>query len=208
MAEIERAWSVTDIYEAKFDELEFDGDWLRAIGKPERTGSWIIMGLTKSGKTTLSMMLAKYLTTFGRVYYNSIEEGKSKSIQEAYKRVGMIDAAGKMIMKKESYEKMITRLKRHKSPEFVFIDTVQFMEMKFREYKELKEMFPSKIFIYVSHMQGKQPDGITALKIMRDANVIVRVEGRRAFFVTRYEGEGYIDIDTEYAVKYWLDKGK
>lgn len=203
-----RAWSVADVYAAKFDELDFDGDWLMAIGKPERTGAWIVYGPPKNGKTTFSMMLAKYLSQFGRVYYNSVEEGLSKSITMAYERVGMIEVGGKVILEQESYEEMFFRLKKHKSPDIVFVDSVQFMEMKFKEYKELKASFPSKIFVFVSHINGRYPEGTVAMKIYRDANVVCRVEGRRAFIESRYEGDGFIDIDADYANTYWQGQGK
>ena len=45
---IERAWSPTDIERAKFKELEFEGEWLKEIGKPEVTGRWVIIGPPKN----------------------------------------------------------------------------------------------------------------------------------------------------------------
>lgn len=176
---IERAWSPTDIERAKFKELEFEGEWLEEIGKPEVTGSWVIMGPPKNGKTSFAMMVAKYMTTFGRVYYNSIEEGFSKTIQLAFKRVDMSSTKKKLILAQEGFEQMYARLSRHKSPDIIIIDSLQFMELQFDEYKKLKEDFPNKIFIYISHVDGRKPDGKTAQRIWRDANVIARVEGRR-----------------------------
>lgn len=205
---IERAWSPTDVERAKFNELDFEGEWLEAIGKPERTGTWIIKGPSKNGKTSFAMMLAKYLTNFGRVYYNSIEEGLSKSIKMAYNRVNMFEVNGKIILYKEDIKDMDKRLSRHKSPDFIFVDTIQFASMTIKEYKELKKKYPNKIFIYVSHVKGSLPDGRAAEFIMKDSNVIAHVEGRRAFFTTRYEGNGIIDIDAEYANNYWQGQSK
>lgn len=207
---IERAWSPTDVERAKFNELEFDGEWLDEIGKPEMTGSWIIMGPPKNGKTSYAMMVAKYMTNFGRVCYNSIEEGLSKTIQLAFDRVDMSEVKGKLILVQEEFEKLHYRLKRHKSPDIVIIDSLQFMEMKFSEYKKLKEDFPNKIFIFISHVQGRTPEGRTAQRVMRDANVIVRVEGRRAFIESRFEpkGKGYMDVDANFAYKYWEGQTK
>ena len=207
---IERAWSPTDIERAKFKELEFEGEWLEEIGKPEVTGSWVIMGPPKNGKTSFAMMVAKYMTNFGRVYYNSIEEGFSKTIQLAFKRVDMSSTKKKLILAQECFEQMYARLSRHKSPDIIIIDSLQFMELQFDEYKKLKEDFPNKIFIYISHVDGRKPDGKTAQRIWRDANVIARVEGRRAFIESRFEpqGKGYIDIDAEYANRFWQGQSK
>lgn len=205
---VRRAFSVTEVLNAKFNELDFDSEWLKAIGRPEKTGTWIISGPTKNGKTTFCMMLAKYLTKFDRVYYNSVEEGLSKSMQTAYKRVGMKEVKGKVLMEKESLEEMEARLEAHKSPGFVFVDSIQFLNIKQDEYKALKEKFKNKIIIYISHVKGRQMDGEVAQFIMRDANVVIRVEGRRAFIETRYEGDGYIDVHKEYADRYWLGQSK
>lgn len=199
----ERAWSANNVYDAKFNELDFTGEWLDAIGRPECTGTWFIKGPSKNGKTSFSMMMAKYLTDFGRVYYNSIEEGLSKSIKMAYERVNMLEVGGKIILANEGIKEMGERLKRQKSPRFAFLDTVQFAGMTIKEYKDLKKKNPDKVIIYVSHIKGGQPDGRTAEFIMKDSNVIAHVEGRRAFFTTRYEGNGTIDIDPDYANQYW-----
>ncbi|MDR1370918.1 MAG: AAA family ATPase [Dysgonamonadaceae bacterium] len=199
-----RAYSVKNVLDAKFETLDFEGKWKDAIGCPELAGSWIIYGPPKNGKTSFAMMMAKYMTKFGRVFYNSIEEGLSKSTQMAYERVGMIEVSGKIILKNETIDEMTERLNRHKSPDIVFFDSIQFAELKFSDYKRMKTVFPNKLFVYVSHVEGKQPEGQTARKIWKDANVSFRVEGFRAFPTGRYGGGQYINISDEKAMKYWI----
>lgn len=201
-----RAYSVKNVLDAKFETLPFNGIWEDAIGCPELTGSWIIYGHPKSGKTSFAMMLAKYLTNFARVFYNSIEEGLSLSIQCAYQRVDMNEVSGKIILDKEQIADVIERLKKNKSPRIIFIDSVQFADLKFSEYKKLKSMFPDKLFVYISHIEGKQPEGVTARRIWRDSNVSIYVEGFRAFPVGRYGGGEHIDIYEEAAIEYWVKK--
>lgn len=199
-----RAYSVANVYDAKFRILEFDGIWRDAVGCPELTGSWFIYGPTKNGKTSLAMMLAKYLTKFKRVGYNSVEEGLSLSIRESMKRVSMKEVGTKFILiEKETVPELIERLAKHKSPDVVFLDSVQFMELKFSEYKRLKAQFPHKLFVYVSHIEGKQPEGSTAKRIWRDSNVVFRVEGFKAFPVGRYGGGETICISDKLADEYW-----
>lgn len=199
-----RAYSVTNVLDAKFNTLEFHGKWRDAIGCPELTGSWFILGLPKNGKTSFAMMLAKYLTGFKRVAYDSVEEGLSLSISEALRRVKMEDVKTKFILiDKESVDELIARLDKHKSPDIIFIDSVQFMDLKFSEYKRLKSRFPKKLFVYISHIDGKQPDGATAKRIWRDANVIFRIEGFKAFPTGRYGGGEPITISEKLADAYW-----
>lgn len=201
-----RALSVDNVLNAKFNTLKFDGIWYEAIGNPELSGSWFIKAPTKHGKTSLAMQLAKYLTKFGRVGYNSVEEGVSLSIQEAYNRVNMKEVAPKvLLLDKETVPELIVRLDKPKSPQIVFIDTVQFWDLKFSEYKELKSRYPHKLFIYISHQDGRNPDGHVAKRIWRDANVIFEVEGFKAFVTGRYGGnpDAEIIINEERAARYW-----
>jgi hypothetical protein len=199
-----RARSINEILNEKFRAVELEGIWKDAIGSPELLGTWFVYGDTKQGKTTLSMMLAKYLSGFGRVFYNAIEEGVSLSVQNAYKRVGMHEAKGSVALEKETIEEMIKRLQRLKSPNIVFVDSVQFADMKFADYKKIKQMFPSKLFIYISHVNNKKPDGAAARGIWRDASVVFRVEGFKAFPISRFGGDNKeIIINQQLADVYW-----
>lgn len=201
---MKRAYSISNVYDAKFKTLDFTDEWLRAIGRPELTGSWIIYGPPKNGKTTFAMMLAKYMTRFGRVAYDSIEEGLSLSIQMAMDRVDLREVGGSMVLIEEGIGELEERLRLHKSYDIVVVDSIQFADLQFSEYKRLKKRFPNKLFIYVSHIEGRQPEGLTAKRIWRDANVAIRVEGHRAFPQGRYGGDGYIDIWEERAAQYWI----
>lgn len=199
-----KAYSIHNVLDTKFNTLDFDGEWLAAIGKPEPTGSWIIYGAPKNGKTTFAMMLAKYISQFRRVAYNSVEEGLSLTIQMAMERTGMLEAGGRVVLlDKEGIDELIARLDKHKSPDVVIVDSVQFMDLRWEEYKMLKQRYPNKLFIYISHVDGKQPEGNTARRIWRDANVAFRIEGFRAFPVGRYGGGEYINISEEKANEYF-----
>lgn len=206
---MKRAYSIQNISDAKFKTIELDGEWSDAIGTPELTGSWFIYGAPKNGKTTFALQLSKYLTKFGRVAYNSIEEGLSLTMQMAMERVRMSEIGSRLILlEKEDTNELMARLRRHKSPDIIVIDSVQFMELKWTEYKKLKETFPNKLFIYISHIEGKQPEGNVAKRIWRDANVYFKIEGFRAFPVSRYGGGEYIDVCREKANAYWGFEGK
>lgn len=203
-----RAISTSNVHTAKFTTLPFDGEFFAAVGEPERTGTHIILGPSKNGKTTFAMMYAKYLCRFERVAYDSIEEGLSLTIQMAMDRVNMWEVGSKLILyDKIEIEDLMDALDKHKSPNIVFIDSIQFADMTFKQYKMLKRRYPNKLFVYISHMEGNNPQGKCAQRIYKDAGVIWRVEGFRALPTTRYQASGVtgesIDIWKEGADKYW-----
>lgn len=201
---MKRAYSIRNVLDARFKVMSFDGEWLDAVGQPELGGTWMIYGAPKNGKTSLAMKLARYLTKFCRVAYDSVEEGLSLSIQNCVERTFDGEANQRfLLLNKESVEELTERLSRRVSPDAVVIDSVQFLGLRWDEYKQLVERFPHKLFVFVSHVDGNQPEGRVAKKIWRDADVYIRVEGFRGFPVGRYMGGKPIDVDQEQAARYW-----
>jgi hypothetical protein len=205
--ELSKAISVKELYDTKYKELAFEGEWEEHMGRPEHTGSIFVWGRSGHRKTTYVAMFAKYLTNFGRVAYDSLEEGKSKSMREAFKRARMEEVAGKIILlNKEPIAQLRERLMKHKAPNIVVIDSVQVARMKYEDYRNLIDHFPKVLFILVSKAKGKEPRGNAAEEMRYDSNVTVYVEGGRAFIdKSRYGGGKYIDVDPEKAAKYWAE---
>lgn len=199
-----RVWDAKNVLDCEFDGMSFDGKWKEVFGQPERAHSWIIFGQSSSGKTTFNMQLAKYLSQFEKVLYNSLEEGLSASIKSAYKRAG-ITRKDRIMLVQEDTESLITRLKKHKSPNIVFIDSIRYTKMKWSDYQDFCARFPNKLFIWVSHAKGKEPKGALAEDIRYDAFVKIYVEGYRAFVSSRFNsgGDSTMDIWEEGAAKYW-----
>lgn len=201
---MKRAYSIRNVMDAKFETLDFDGEWLAAVGRPQVGGSWMIYGAPKNGKTSLAMKLARYLTRWCRVAYDSVEEGLSLSLQSCVARTfGGEGGKRFLLLDKEGAGELTERLAKRCSPDVVVIDSVQFMGLRWEEYMGLKERFPHKLFIYVSHVEGSQPEGRVARKIWRDSDVYIRVEGFRGFPVSRYMGGAPVDVDAEMAERYW-----
>lgn len=199
-----RAISIAELYTMRHHSMPFDGAWADALGMPERTGSWIIWGNSANGKTRFAVKLCKYLAQFGRVAYNSIEEGASLSLKRAFMDEGMDDVRRNVILlDKEPISELVERLKRHKSPDIVFIDSIQHAGLSYREYVELKDSFRKKLFVLVSHADGKHPEGRVAKSIRYDAFIKIWVEGFRAFPQGRYGGGDPFTIWPEKAAIYW-----
>lgn len=185
-----RMATVREIMGMKFRPVGFDGEMLELFGDPELTGCWIIWGESTNGKTSCALKIAKYLTRFGRVAYDSIEEGISLSLKKAIEREGMLECDGRFFaLDKESIADLENRLMKRKSPDIIFIDSVQYSGLNKLTAKALIGKFPKKLFIFISHASGRTPDGRTANAIRYDANVKIMVRGYQAKIQSRYGGD-------------------
>lgn len=184
-----RAASLDQVLRTRFKVLPFEGEWKDAIGCPELTGSWIIWGNSGNGKTRFALQLCKYLCRFGRVAYDSLEEGVSVSLVKAIKETHMMEVRRKfVVLDKEPIDQLTERLEKPKSPDIVCVDSLQYTGMSYEQYKALKERFPKKLFIWISHADGTLPEGRVAKKVRFDSNVKVFVQAYRAEPVSRYGG--------------------
>lgn len=184
-----RAASLDQVLRTRFKVLPFEGEWKDAIGCPELTGSWIVWGNSGNGKTRFALQLCKYLCQFGRVAYDSLEEGVSVSLVKAIKETHMMEVRRKfVVLDKEPIDQLTERLERPKSPDIVCVDSLQYTGMSYDQYKALKERFPKKLFIWISHADGTLPEGRVAKKVRFDSNVKVFVQAYRAEPVSRYGG--------------------
>lgn len=203
-----RALSPTEVLLQKRDILDFKGDWFEAFGHPERTGVWIIWGNSGNGKTSFVMQLCKELAKFGKVGYNSLEEGVSLSMQNAIQRYGLAEMNRKVVffdcMKMADLSEKLTKPRQ---PRFIIIDSFQYTQMNYRDYIKFKELHRDKLLIFVSHASGTMPSGRSAVSLMYDASLKIYVQGHRAFSKGRFIGtKGFFTIWEEGAKRFWGDK--
>ena len=199
------AKGVREMLSMKYNTFDFRGEWYEAFGLPEKRGVWFVWGNSGNGKTSFVMQLCKYLCRFGRVAYNSLEEGVSLTMQNTLKRFGMMDVNRRfLLLDAENMEQLEIRLNRQKSPDFIVIDSFQYTMMTFKQYIEFKERHKNKLLIFISHADGRLPSGRSAKSAMYNADLKIYVEGYRAFSKGRYIGPmKYFDIWPEEAERYW-----
>lgn len=206
---ITKALSVDNVLNKKFNPMVFDNEWKESFGCPDVAFSMIIWGGSSEGKTSLSIQFAKYLTKFGKVAYDSLEEGVSHTIQMAFEEHDMKSCGGKFILlDREPINVLIERMEAHKSPRFYFIDSVQYTGITISEYKELKEKAKrlKKGLVFISHARGKEPKGALAEFIRYDVDLKIPVKGYRAFPEGRLNGGGQMfDIWPEKSATYWAE---
>jgi len=201
---LNRAISVSQLESMKFNELPFEDEWHEFIGNPEIKGAWLIWGDSGNGKTRFALQLCKYLAKFCRVAYNSMEEGASKSMKRAFRDVGMSEVKRRVILlDNEPIDDLKARLLKRRSPDAIVLDSVQYSGLNYRDYTALRSQFPNKLFILISHADGKNPAGRTAKSIRYDAFVKIRVEGYRAFALSRFGGGKPYTIWKEGAEAYY-----
>lgn len=204
---LSRALSVRDVVSMKKETLRLTGAWAEAFGEPERVGVWFIWGKSGNGKSSFVMQLCKELAKFGRVAYDSLEEGAGLTMQNTLLRFNMTEVNRRfLLLDCEPIPSLGERMNRRKSPDFYVIDSFQYTQMGYKEYQAFTRAHRNKLLIFVSHADGHNPDGRGARKAMYDASLKIYVEGFRAFSKGRFFGPaGHFTIWDEGAARYWGD---
>lgn len=189
-----RAIGIKDFLARTFDIYPFQDEWKRSFAEPERNFRMIIYGHPGNGKTEFSIKLAKHMAQFTKVYYNSFEQGISKSLQDSLVRNKMEEVAGKIIFgDKETFQEMHNRLQRRNAPQVVFIDSRDYMNLTGHQYKELIEANPRKAFVIICWESGGRPKGEHAKAIEYMCDIKVHVRNFKAFPRCRFGGnEPYV----------------
>lgn len=196
-----RTLSIKNIYSKTFKTFGFEGVFRDTLGNPETSGVWIIYGPEKHGKTWLSIKLAEYLSSFGKVLYISAEEGTGQAFVDTCKRV-KLDSANRDLQFSEyiEIEKLHEKLSKRKAPKVVFLDnvTVYQDDLKYGGFRRLKDKHPNTLFVFVAHEERNEPYTATGKLIKKLANIIIRVQGLACFVSGRCPG-GTLTIDEEKA---------
>lgn len=205
---MKKALSMVDLMRKNREVYAFEGALREAFGQPEQNGVWFIWGRSGNGKTSFVLQLCKELTRYGKVAYDSLEEGDSLTMQNALMRVGMGDVGRRFILLNESLKELDTRLKRRRSPDIVVVDSFQYAHIDLKQYEEFIDRYKNKLIIFVSQADGLKPWGRTAQSAMYSASLKIWVEGYRAISKGRYFGNrGYYTIWAEKAEEYWNKQG-
>lgn len=201
-----RTLSAKQVLTIKFDTIRLGGGWDECVGEIETTGIWFIWGNSGNGKTSAVVSLCKELSAFGKVLYNSREEGVSLTMQNTLRRYGMGELGSRFQLANMSLQELDEKISQQRSPKFVVIDSFQFMGLTYKDFRAFCEKHKNKMLIFVSRTRGRQPEGRAAISAMYDASCKIWVEGYKAFSKGRFVGTtGEMTIWDEGAKKYWSD---
>lgn len=205
-----KALSVDNLMNKKYRVFDFSGAWRDAFSTPEKRGVWFIWGNSGNGKTSFIVQLIKYLSTFTKVDFVSLEEGSSLTMRNAFVNAGF-KASDKNVRILDGYnlDLLKSELQKKRSAPIVVIDSFQYTQLSYKEYILFKEQFRNKLLIFISHASGSQPSGRPAKSVMFDATLKIWVEGYKAFSKGRFIGQtGQYTVWDDGAEKYWLSKEK
>lgn len=201
-----RTLSAKQVLTIKFDTIRLGGGWDECVGEIETTGIWFIWGNSGNGKTSAVVSLCKELSAFGKVLYNSREEGVSLTMQNTLRRYGMGELGSRFQLANMSLQELDEKISQQRSPKFVVLDSFQFMGLTYKDFRAFCEKHKNKMLIFVSRTRGLQPEGRAAISAMYDASCKIWVEGYKAFSKGRFVGTtGEMTIWDEGAKKYWSD---
>jgi hypothetical protein len=185
-----RAYSPREILKKTYKTIPWGGDWERCFGTPTTDEVWFISGASASGKSSFTMQLARELCNYGVVLYLSYEEGVSQSFQTRIERFHMNERQGKFrVAIDDSFEELVERLKRPKSPNFVIVDSFQYSHWSYEQVEQLRATFPRKSFIFISQESKGRPMGKPAERLKYMAGVKIRVIGYEAICQGRFMPE-------------------
>ena len=202
-----KSLSAAQVLSIKRKSITPGGQWEECVGEMDRHGVVFVWGNSGNGKTSAVVSLCKELAAFGRVLYVPLEEGYSMSMQNTLRRFGMTECGARFQVLDSlpgGLDELTERLHAQRSPEFVVIDSFQYLQVQYADYIRFKEANRNKLLIFVSHAEGKQPAGRPAQKLKYDAGLKIWVEGHVAFSRGRFIGPvGKAVIWPWGAQKYW-----
>lgn len=205
---LKRGKTPKNIYDQRFEELEFDGIWHEVFGMPEPFGFWQIYGSEKHGKTWMALLTAKYLSDFAKVMYVSAEEGTSRDFVNACERAGIDHKDRIHFYDYLGIDEIEAHLRKKHAPRFLFIDNTTMYEDELTKayIRYLLKTYRKTLWIWLSHEERNEPYPAIARLISKLAKVRMRVIGLTAFIGGRVTG-GAVCVDEEKAALYHGQSG-
>lgn len=164
--------SARDLEMYEYAKYDFDGRWNQFFGNPSINCHYMVFGLPKSGKSTFCMHFAKYLAdNHGSVLYVASEEGFSQTLKNKLTNFGLTSDRMHFSNFRES-EPIMDVAGEY---DFVFIDSVNFINISPEQLRELKHKNPnlSLITIQQSTKDGNFRGG---QEYAHDCDSIVKIE--------------------------------
>lgn len=177
-----------DLQNYQYDMYPFTGEWEALMGRPSVPFACMVYGKPKNGKSIFSIQFAKYLSeNFGTVLYVAAEEGFSYTLQKKLTEFGMHNANLHFGNYRE-IEPLKAALNGQKF-DFVFLDSVNYMNLTPEQIEELKAENPETSFITIN--QATKNGGARGSLVMEhNCDVIIEVIQGVAYHRGRFQEAG------------------
>jgi predicted ATP-dependent serine protease len=173
--------SASDLEQFEYPKYDFKDRWNLFFGDPSVNCHYMVFGLPKSGKSTFCMHFAKYLAdNFGSVLYVASEEGFSQTLKNKLTNFGLTSSN----MHFSNYREAEPIMDVASSYDFIFIDSVNFINISPEQVREMKSKNPSLSLITIQQstkdgdFRGSQEYAHDCDSIVRIADGIANQQGR------------------------------
>ena len=188
--EIPSVMNSMDFANLQFDTIGLKGKWYDLIGDPSSNFTAMVFGRPKMGKSYLCIDFAGYLArNHGKVLYVAKEEGLDLTLQQKLDDKNVkhpnLYVASMLPGDLSSYD-------------FIFLDSVNKLDLKPEDLNGLKALNPTKSFVFIfqstkdGHFRG-------ANTFQHDVDIVIEVpEKGKAVQMGRFNQGGEIDIFDSY----------
>jgi hypothetical protein len=164
---------VKQFHQMRFKFLPVQGELSRTLGDIPHNFIAVVYGYSGNGKTEFCMRLAKMLCAFGKVAWLSYEQRHGSDLQAATLRNRMDEVSGQFypidpIANRADnvglLEDLDNYLKKRNSPDYIFIDSLDYTGFTWNDYVFLRNRYGEKkglIFIAHSHKSGRLKKAIS-----------------------------------------------
>lgn len=186
----------TEFAKMKFITLGFQGKWLKLIGDPCKGFSAMVFAKPKMGKSYLCIDLGGYLAkNHGKVLYVANEEKFNSTLQKKLKDKDVVHPnffVSDVIPEDLS------------GYDFVFLDSVNKLNLSSEELEELKSENPAISFIFI-FQTTKEGNFRGTNQFQHDVDVIIEIpEKGKAVQFGRFNQGGEINVfDEPYEGEWW-----
>ncbi len=181
-----RIMNSLDFAKMQFNSIGFKGKWLDFIGDPAKGFTAMVFGKPKMGKSYLCIDFAGYLSqNHGKVLYVAKEEKLDATLQ---KKLNDTNVKNPNLYVSDYLPENLSEFN------FVFIDSVNKMELQPNDLEALKSKFPDISFIYV-FQTTKEGNFRGSNHFQHDVDVVIEVpEKGKAIQNGRFNQGGEIQI--------------
>lgn len=182
-----KALGIKQFHQKKFKLMDLNGSPFKGtLGNVPKHFTCVIGGFSGNGKTEFCIKLAKELCNHGKVAWFSYEQRHGFDLQTATIRNNMEDVSGLFIPvdpidKPENVsflEDLDNYLSKRNSPDYIFIDSVDYTGWSKSDYLHLKEKYEGKkTFIFICHTdKSGNPRKSIAADIIFDGGMFILVQ--------------------------------